>query len=240
MALFIINYKFEAMRLSFLILILFLGGSCLFAQTDTADMVKYTPDYRFKDGLFLNFGQVKKNKPVPAVRVISKDEPGDFNFFRNLVEADEISYFNEFGSKVVLKTEQIWGFCQDGKLYINHNGEFNRIPIVGQVCHFIADVTVYESYNDPYYYDRYDNYYNPYRSRPFNRTSKSREMRQYLLRFETGEILAYNRESITVILMEDSELYEEYNGLRKRKQRDLMFFFLRRFNEKHPVYFPKL
>lgn len=228
------------MRRTLLILIFFHVGSSLFAQADSADMVKYTPEYRFKDGLYLNFGQVKNNKPIPAPRVISKDEPGDFNFFRNLVEADEISYFDEFGSKVELKTEQIWGFCQDGKLYINHNNEFNRIPIVGQVCHFIADVTVYESYNDPYFYDRYDYYNNPYRSRPYNRTARSREMRQYLLRFESGEILAYDRESIMVILMDDPELYEEYNNLRKRKQRDLMFFFLRRFNEKYPVYFPKL
>ena len=221
-----------------LLLIIVFGGHSLFAQQDSLIMEKYTPDYRFKEGLYLNFGQLKQNDPIPAARVISKESPGDFNYFRNLVKEETIGYFDDFGAKSELKTEQIWGFCQDGKLFINHNSEFNRIPIVGQVCHFIADVTVYESYNDPYSYNRYD-YYNPYHQRPYNRTTRSREMRQYLLRFESGEILPYDRESILIVLMEDAELYEEYNTLRKRKQRDLMFFFLRRYNEKHPIYFPK-
>ncbi len=239
LSLIIINYKFGPMRSALLLLIIIFGGQILFAQQDSQSMVKYTPDYRFKDGLYLNFGQVKQNDPIPAARVISKETPGDFNFFRNLVKEETIGYFDDFGSKIELKADQVWGFCQDGKLFINHNGEFNRIPIVGQVCHFIADVTVYESYNDPYFYDRYDYYYNPYHQRPYNRTSKSREMRQYLLRFDSGEILPYDRESILIVLMEDAELYDEYSKLRKRKQRDLMFFFLRRYNEKNPIFLPK-
>lgn len=202
------------------------------------NLVKYTPDFRFRDGLFLNFGQVKNNNPIPPARIVSNNDPGDFNYFRNLVEEKKITYFDGFGSRKELETEEIWGFAQDGKLFINYNGEFNRIPIIGSVCHFIADVTVYDTYNDPFYYDRYDYYSNPYYHRPYNRMTRSREMRQYLLQFETGEVLPYDRESILVILMEDPELYEEFSSLRKRKQRDLMFFFLRRFNESHPIYFP--
>ncbi len=220
-----------------LIIIPFIFGSHLVnAQQDSLNRVKYTPEFRFTDGLYLNFSQVKTNNPIPPTRIISRNDPGDFNFFRDLVENKSISYFDGFGAQKEISTEKIWGFCQEGKLFINYNDEFNRIPIIGQACHFISDVTVIDTYSDPYYYDRYDNFYNPYYHRPYNRTSRSREMRQYIMRFETGEILSYNRESILVVLMEDPELYEEYNSLRKRKQSDLMFFFLRRFNEKHPIY----
>ena len=224
------------MRLTAVSILLFIGFG-LFAQEDSIQKVKYTPDFRFRDGIFVNFGQVKNNKPIPAARIISNDAPGDFAFFKNLIEEKTIRYFDAFGSQAEVETKRIWGFSQDGKLFINHNGEFNRIPIMGQVCHFIADVTIYQTYNDPFYYDRYDYYYNPY-SRPYNRTSKSKEMRQYIMRFDTGEILPYDRESVLLVLMEDPELYEEYNSLKKRKQRDLMFFFIRRFNEKHPIYLP--
>lgn len=226
------------MRLILITLGFLIAGQATLGQTDSIGKVKYSPDFRFRDGLFLNFGQVKANNPISPTRIVSHNEPGDFNFFKNLVEEKTISYFDEFGSQQTVKSDNIWGFSQDGKLYINHNNEFNRIPIVGQVCHFIADVTVIDHYSDPYYYDRYDYYYNPYYTRPYSRTSRSKEMRQYLLVFETGEIMPYDRESILVILMKDPELYEEYNGLRKRKQKDLMFFFLRRFNEKHPLFLP--
>lgn len=239
MSLKIFNSKFEEMQRLLTILILIFSGSSLLAQQDSLNMVKYTPDYKFRNGLFLNFGQVKNNSPIPSARIVSNKDPGDFNFFRDLVEENTIAYFDEYGSREEVKTSNIWGFAQGGNLFINYNGEFNRIPIIGRVCHFIADVTVYESYyDDPFYYDRYDYYYNPYYYRPYNRMSRSKEMRQYIMRFDTGEVLPYDREAIKVILMEDPELYEEYNNLRKRKQRDLMFFFLRRFNEKHPIYLP--
>lgn len=237
-----LNFKnpiFDGMRYLFLITILFFFGQIAHAQQDSLNRIKYTNDFRFTDGLYLNFNAVSNNDPIPAARIISKNDPGDFNFFRNLVEEKSIKYFDGYGSQKEVTTELIWGFCQDGKLYINYNDEFNRIPIVGQICHFISDVTVIESYNDPYYYDRYDYYSNPYYYRGNNRTTRSREMRQYILRFDTGDVLSYDRESILAVLMEDPELYEEFNGLRKRKQNDLMFFFLRRFNEKHPLYLPQ-
>jgi len=226
------------MRTMLFIIAMILSSLAALAQEDSVTRVKYSPEFRFTDGLYLNFSQVKNNNPIHPTRIISRNDPGDFNFFRDLVEEKTISYFDGFGSQKEVKTEKIWGFCQEGKLYINYNDEFNRIPIVGQACHFIADVTVIDNYNDPYFYDRYDYYYNSYYHRPYNRTTRSREMRQYIMRFETGEILPYDRESILIVLMEDPELYEEYNSLRKRKQRDLMFFFLRRFNEKHPLYIP--
>ena len=226
------------MRYWLITISIFLFSLGAFSQTDSLGRIKYTPDFRFTDGLYINFSQVKNNRPIPAARIISKNEPGDFNFFRNLVEENSITYYDDYGSQKEVLTDNIWGFCQDGKLFINYNAEFNRIPIIGKACHFIADVTVIDYYNDPYYYDRYDSYYNSYYYRPYNRTTRSREMRQYLMRFDTGEVLNYDRESILVILMEDPELYEEYISLRKRKQKDLMFFFLRRFNEKHPIYFP--
>ena len=32
---------------------------------DKEGMVKYTPDFRFTDGIYLNFDQVKNNRPIP-------------------------------------------------------------------------------------------------------------------------------------------------------------------------------
>ena len=228
------------LQISLSILIL---GSCLsvslHGQVDSSRLIRYTPDFRFNDGIFLSFNQVIKNQPIPSIRIASKEDPFDFNFFKNLVENDMITYFDEIGTRKDVRTDRIWGFSQDGKLFIQYNDDFNRIPIVGKVGHFISDVTVTTTMYDPYhsdYYDRY--YYNSYYNRPYSRTTRSKEMRQYLLDFEAGEILPFDRESVKVILMKDPELYDEFTGLNRRKQKDLLFFFIRRYNEKNPLMLP--
>ncbi|TSA36517.1 MAG: hypothetical protein D4R64_07835 [Porphyromonadaceae bacterium] len=210
-----------------------------FAQNDSVKRVKYTPEFQFSPGLYLDFNQVRENNPIPSVRIISNDAPLDFNFYRNLVKNKKIGYFDEFGAQQEISTANIWGYCQDGKIYIQYNGEFNRVPIIGRVCHFIADVTVIDTHYDPYYSDYYNPYYyNPYYSRSYNRTTKTREMRQYLLDFETGKVLNFDRESVQVMLMQDPILYDEFMKVKKRQQNDLLFFFLRKLNEKYPVMIP--
>jgi hypothetical protein len=227
------------MRYTIIALLSFFIGITGYTQTDTIKRVKYTPEFQFNPGLYLNFNQVKENNPIPAIRIISNDDPFDFNFYRNLVKNKSIGYFDEYGAQQEISTTQIWGYCQDGKIFILYNGEFNRVPIIGHVCHFIADVTVVDTHYDPYYSDYYNyGYYNPYYYRPYNRTTKTREMRQYLLEFETGKILDFNRESVQVVLMQDPELYDEFMKVKKRQQNDLLFFFLRRLNEKNPLTIP--
>jgi hypothetical protein len=227
------------MRYTIIALLSFFIGITGYTQTDTVKRVKYTPEFQFNPGLYLNFNQVKENNPIPAIRIISNDDPFDFNFYRNLVKNKSIGYFDEYGAQQEISTTQIWGYCQDGKIFILYNGEFNRVPIIGHVCHFIADVTVVDTHYDPYYSDYYNyGYYNPYYYRPYNRTTKTREMRQYLLEFETGKILDFNRESVQVVLMQDPELYDEFMKVKKRQQNDLLFFFLRRLNEKNPLTIP--
>lgn len=225
---------------SVILFVLVLSATGLLAQTDSVRRVKYTPDFRFHDGLYLSFNQVKYNKPIPASRIQSNADPFDMDFYQNLVSQDRIYYFDEFGAQNEVATAAVWGFAQDGKLFINYNGEFNRIPIIGRVGHFISDITVVESHYDPFYRDYYDYYYyrNSYYNRGYPRTTRSKEMRQYLVDFETGEVLSYGLDEVKTILMDDPELYDEFSSLKRRKQKDLMFFFIRRYNEKNPLYFP--
>jgi hypothetical protein len=227
------------MRQATFILTFMLLCPFLKAQSDSTRMVKYNPEFRFIPGVYLTFEQVKQNNPIPAIRIISNDDPFDFNFYKNLVKNKTIAFFDEFGASREVSTDQIWGYCQDGKLFIQYNGQFNRMPIIGKVCHFISDVTVIDTHYDPYYNDYYNyGYYNPYYSRPYARTSRSKETRQYLLDFETGQVMDFDRGAVEAILIQDPELYDEFMGLKKRKQNELLFFFLRRLNEKNPIFLP--
>ncbi|MFC2118195.1 hypothetical protein ACFLTI_07905 [Bacteroidota bacterium] len=231
------------MKVIITILFFSLQSIVVLAQNDSSQLVKYSPDFIFTEGIYLNFLQVKNNKPIQKARILSNDNLNDFNFFKNLVDKQMVFYYDEMGIRQEVNTNKIWGYSKNGALFINYNGDYNRIPVIGSICHFISNVTVttdnFDRFNDPYYYDRYGfgNYYNPYYSNYYPTRSSRNEMKQYLLDFSTGQIVDYNRTNVEVLLMADSELYDEYQGLKRRKKKQMMFYYLRKYNEKHPLFF---
>ena len=64
------------------------------------------------------------------------------------------------------------------------------------------------------------------------------ELRQYLLDFETGEVMEYDMDGVEILIMKDPELHDEYVSLSRRKKGQLKFVYIRKYNEKHPLYFP--
>ena len=64
-------------------------------------------------------------------------------------------------------------------------------------------------------------------------------MRQFLLDFNTGKVLEYDTKNVTMLLMIDPELHDEFARLRSKKQQQLRFMYIRKFNERHPLYIPK-
>lgn len=209
-------------------------SAMIIVDEKNVDIVKYTPEYNFKEGLYLNFEQVRKNSPVPLKYLVTSIELSDFYFFEKLLEMDKIIYFDQYGMKKEMKTNEIWGFCRKGNLFIRYNDEFNRIPIVGSICHFVANKEVRSS---PVYDPYYNNYNNYRHDQPYNNTSTV--MEQYILDFSTGEVYPFDKKSLMVILMKDPELYDEFNNLRKKQQRKKVYLYLRKFNQRNPLYMPK-
>jgi hypothetical protein len=206
------------------------------AQADTTALIKYTPDFKFNEGIYLSFDQVKNNNPIPKSRIVTNKNIDDINFFDKVFEEEKLILFDENGMKKEIAKETVWGYCKLGVIYIFYNEDFYRIPVVGSISHFVA-IEITETYRgyDPYYrgYDPY------YYSNPHNRhPTTSKELRQYILDFETGQVLDYNRESLKVFLMRDPDLYEEYNDLSRRKQKKMVFMYLRKFNERNPLMIP--
>jgi len=222
---------------------------------EQAEMVKYTPDFRFRDGIYLNFDQVKANRPIPKAKLLTSADYNDKDFFDKVFAADKIYFYDEMGVRQEVKKEEIWGFARNGVVYVMIlQGNFNRITFIGNICHFVADVTTYENrynyyspygYYDPYYYSPYGYYggyypygmYSPYSYRPYS--SARNELRQYMIDTETGKIVDFTVENVKLLIMKDPEIYEEYVKLPRKKQKELMFVYVRKFNEKNPLYLPR-
>jgi hypothetical protein len=219
-------------------------------------MVKYTPDFRFNDGIYLNFDQVKLNKPIPKAKLLTSVDYNDREFFKKVLASEKIFFYDDMGVRQDIDRSSIWGYSRNGVIYVQIQENFNRITFVGSICHFVADVTTYDynNYYSPYgYYDPYyspygygyGNYYNPYNSyyspySPYGQPNTTRtELKQYIIDFESGKVLEFDTDNTKLLLMKDDQLYEEYVKLPKKKQKELMFVYIRKFNEKNPLYLPE-
>ena len=234
--------------ISIILVVLFSGLNAISQETGTreasprapAGMVEYSPDFRFNSGIYANFDMVKANRPIPPARIVSEMDINDRAFYDKVTSEKVIEFYDDNGVKQEIGTSKIWGYGRNGVLYINVRSSFHRISFVGNISHFVASITTYNSnYYDPYYYNPY--YYNSYYYNRYDmpRSSySSTELRQYLLDFETGKIMEYDVESVEVLLMKDPELADEFGSLRSRKKRQMKFVYIRKYNEKHPLYFP--
>ena len=223
--------------------------SIIYGQ-DKEGMVKYTSDFKFKDGIYINFDQVKLNKPIPKAKLLTSVDYNDREFFEKVLSSDKLYFYDDLGVRQDLAISNIWGYARNGVLYIQIQENFNRITFVGSICHFVADVTSYDpryanspyGYYDPYYSPYgYNSYYSPYSSygSPYRQSNTTRtELKQYLIDFESGKLLEFDIDNTELLLMKDNALYEEYVQLSHKKKKQLMFVYIRKFNDKNPLFLP--
>jgi len=240
--------------ISTICLLALLFAADLAAQSDSAsNLVKYTTEFKFREGFYLNFEQVKGNRPLPKSRVLTSIDYKSNTFFDQVIESQTLTYFDDFGNSQDVQTRNLWGYCKNGILYINAYGSFNRVTIMGNICHFVANVTTYSNrYNSPYGYSPYGYGYYPYGYSPYGYSPygyspygygspnyRTTELKQFLLDFNSGNVLEYETKNVAMLLMPDPELHDEFSRLRSKKKQQLRFMYVRKFNERNPLFLPK-
>ena len=194
-----------------------------------ADSIKYSIDFRFNDGVFINFNHVTSNTAIPFKNIISPENYLDDNFIEKILSQDKIKLFID-GEKKEFLTKNIWGYAQHGVLYVQFSGQFYRVPSIGKISFFVANVEVeYQSQIDPWS----SNYYNMY-----DRSYKTTELRKFLLDFKTGTLYEYSVQNVAKLIEPDTQLFNEFMKLKKRKRKQMAFIYIRRFNENNPLFFP--
>ncbi|MCD6367107.1 MAG: hypothetical protein J7L46_06175 [Bacteroidales bacterium] len=211
--------------------LIFFSVLFLYGQTT----IPYSTDYKFKDGIYLQFSQFLSNKPLLKEHLIPYDK-NDVFFLRNSLKKDTLSFINDNAIIQKIATKEIWGFAENNYCYIFYNGQFNRILTIGTIGFFVANITVSRtyfndysmmSYNDPFYYHG------------GNQTVENKELRRYLIDFTNGQVFPLDYRYFEQIISVDEKIFNEYSNLRKGKKRKLLFIYLRRFNEQHPLMLPK-
>lgn len=212
--------------------VLLLSFFCFFQfLSKSQDSVAYTKDFRLYEGLYLSYQDFRYNWPIPKEKISTKINKDQLDFYSKLLEEQEmIDYTERDGAEAKVKTEKVWGYCQNNIIYINQDKNFFRIPVFGAISNFIGTVEVVG----------YSPGYDPFMNAPINSTAaKTREIRQYLFDFYSGEIVQFSIDKLEEYLKRDEAIYKEFSALSKKKKKESATKYIRMYNEKHAVYFPK-
>ncbi|MGE3824929.1 MAG: hypothetical protein AB7G44_11980 [Bacteroidia bacterium] len=201
-----------------------------FLQASAQEVMQYAPGFEFREGVYLNFEQFKNNNPIPKNSIISKLDKSDTEFLPSILDEKTFSYKDVNDTVQTLSTENVWGFSRNGTVFVRVENDHNRIAVLGSISHFVATITVYyNGMNSPFM--------NPYYG-PGSMPTTTQEMRQMILDYKTGRTMDFTQENMENILQRDQRLFEEFNALKKSQKKDMLFLYLRKYNEKHPLFFP--
>ena len=216
-----LNLKFTHIS----ILLFLISISFTYAQNDS---LKYDIDFKFSNGVFLNFNQVRSNNAIPFKNIITAQDYQDPDFIKNVLSQSSLKIFVN-GEKKEISSKTIWGYAQNGVLYIHHQNYFYRVPSIGKISFFVANIEVrYQTNIDPW-----SNSYYGVQGQSYSST----ELHNFLLDFNTGTLYNYSVKSIEHLIGSNEDLHKEFTDLKKRKQKQMAFIYIRRFNESQPLYF---
>lgn len=203
---------------------------CSLTKVLAQDSVAYSRDFRLYEGLYLGYQDFRYNWPIPKEKIITKINKDQLDFYTKLIEGEFVEYYERDGSVSKVRSEKVWGYCQNNNIFINQNKKFFRIPVFGAISNFIGTVEVIN----------YSPGYDPFMNAPIGSTQmKTLEIRQYLFDFYTGDIMPFSTEQLEEYLKRDEAVYKEYMALGRKKKKELATKYIRMYNEKHQVYFPK-
>jgi hypothetical protein len=209
--------------------------SNLFAQDDSLVM---TQNVVLKEGVYLSFRDLQTNSPLPKENISSDGDKTQADFISKTLANYKEIIFSYKGSQYRAEVDKIWGYCQNGTIYINYKGKFCRVPLFGSISHFFATVVVttyvsnYGGYGGGFYGGM-----GMYGMGGPTVPVKQNETRPFLLDFKTGEINECTPDYLETLLSRDMKLYAQYMDLKRKKRKELMILYIRKYNNEHPVVF---
>ena len=163
----------------------------------------------------------------------------------------------------------IWGLTSNGITYVFYREMFIPLITVGEICYFVAEIFNnayrYDSrpipagfnYSEALFYPPiirdpdipYSITYDPYAKSnreyiPFEYNKRmyeisERNLRQYLIDFEDGKVIECNIKNAGLLLQQDSALSVKFRQLPRKKKKELIVYYISKYNENNPLYIPE-
>ncbi len=181
------------------------------------DSILVKSDFKFTDGIYRTFDEFKNNSPFCTdFTVINRNG-------RVLINHNCPDSASQNAPVII---ENPWGYCLNNSVYINqgYGGNYFRLQIIGALIHYYI---IEMNYYDPAFRDPL----NPYSTAP-NRQISNREL---VMDWHTGNSFEFCYRNFRFFLSEnDPELLSELES--SKKKRKMIYFFLLKYNERHPVF----
>jgi hypothetical protein len=190
------------------------------------DSVVCAQGCRAAEGVYLSWSDFRSQKAISKEHIESKVDKTHLDFYGKTLASGELSY-KSGGADFKTGTKNIWGFYQNGALYVNHGGEFFRVPVFGAISFLIASVEVT---NPAFFTPGYGMGSGPV---------QTKELRNFLMNYHDGIMQPYSDALAEAMISRDKELYKEFKALKSRQQKDQISRYIRKYNENNPIYFLK-
>ena len=203
-----------------------------FAMTTDADSSKALPyqrGFQFEPGIYLTINDWKNNNPIQNEAIISDYDPTMPYFYLQLLHKKWLKYKDAEGKVHQIESEKIFGYSIDNVVYTRHH---LKIAIIGAICHYTS---VLYQVDDPYFTGLAFSILDVSLSNQSG-IRKQENYRQFILNFETGQAYRFTERAFKKLIATDVQLYAEYKKFKGRKK-DRRFIFLKKYNDRHPVYF---
>lgn len=198
------------------------------AQAES-NWVMYSGTYAFRDGIYFDHAAFRHNAPsIPKATLLTRDHDplSDFKRFH---------YLDSAGVEHRIMQDSVWGFASKDHVYIRSytlplgpwsipTTDFLPLRIMGTLSHLLIGVR--QNYADP---------------ATMGTTTSIVQQVQVLLNVNTGEAGNVSPATLHAMMADDAELQSAFMAVPKRKRNDeaTIFQFIRRYNERHPLYFPR-
>lgn len=199
--------------------------SMSYAVRDTTRIL-YDGGFDFREGIYFGFEDFRANRPSVALKDLLSDQGRPAGDLRQ--SNGKLFYLDSAGVKQRIDLDRTWGFCNRNVVYVRIGDGFNRIGMMGSLAHIVYDNT----------YRNWGGYYGGmYGMGPTTTTVQE----QRILDMETGNFLPVTAGGIYLAIVPDPELAAEFDALPKKERNNdvTVFRFMRRYNERHPLYFPR-
>ncbi len=195
-----------------------------YAQRDTS-LIQYDGGFDFREGIYFGFDDFRANRPSVALKDLRSDQDKPVPDLRQ--SNGKLFCTDSTGTRQRIQLARAWGFCNRDVVYVRIGDGFTRIGLMGSIAHLVFDNT-YRSWGA----------YDPvFGTGPYTNTVQE----QRLLDMGTGDFLPVNDGGIYRAIQRDDILRAEFEALPKKERRSdvTVFRFMRRYNERHPLYFPR-
>ncbi len=198
-------------------------SSVAIAQQDTI-WVEYYGGYELNDGVYADFEAFRFDRPTVPLALLRDGQGLAVNDIRRSVS--KLYWQPEGGGeRQMIHKDRLWGFCQNNAVYIAAGNGFYRIGLMGMLSHMTYEVS-YRDW-DPYMY-------------PYGGVTRT-VLVQQIIDMRSGQFLPFNASGIDAALRHDPVLQEEFRALPKKQRNstEALFRFLRLYNQRNPLFFPK-